>query len=174
MQKNISFDIAIKSKKWLTVKNIEKFIAKTCHDLILLSEIKFFVAKKTNALELSISLVSDAQIKKINNQFRGKNKATDVLSFAFFDENLIRQNGLKNTIKNSRQIFLGDIVLAFETINKEAKTSQKDFYEHLTHLLLHSILHLVGHDHEKEEDAKKMEKIEISILKKLGIKNPYK
>ena len=173
MESRINIDLETKSKKWLAVKNIEKFINKTCPELILLSEIKTFLRKKSNSLELSISLVSNAQIKKINQQFRNKNKATDVLSFSFLDEKLIHKNGFENVTKPMQQLFLGDIVLAFEIINKEALAAKKDFHHHLTHLLLHSILHLIGHDHEKPKDAKIMEEIEIKILKKLGINNPY-
>jgi len=171
-QRLIHVDVVAKSKKWLSIKNIEKFIEKTCKELILLSEIKSFL-KKQNSLDLSVSLVSDAQIKKINHEFRNKNKATDVLSFSFLDEKLIRKNGFENVVKSMPQLFLGDIVLAFETINKEAIAAKKDFYHHLTHLLLHSILHLIGYDHENKEDAKIMEKIETKILQKIGIKNPY-
>lgn len=172
MQNLIHIDLAIKSKKWLALKNIEKFIEKTCVELILLSEIKSFL-KKQNHLELSICLVSNAQIKKINQEFRNKNKPTDVLSFSFLDEKLIRKIGFKNVAKPMQQMFLGDIILAFETINKEALATKKDFYHHLTHLLLHSILHLIGYDHERKKDAAIMEKIEIKILQKLKIKNPY-
>ncbi|MSP33799.1 MAG: rRNA maturation RNase YbeY [Rickettsiales bacterium] len=169
----IRIDIATKSKKWLVVKNIEKTIEQTCQKLILLSEIKTFLQKKMNCLEISVSLVSNLQIKKINQQFRNKNTPTDVLSFSFLDEKLIRKNGFENTTKTTQQLFLGDIILAFEVINKEAIEAKKDFQQHLTHLLLHSILHLIGYDHEKKKDAKIMEEIEIKILRKLKIGNPY-
>lgn len=171
-QNRINIDLVTKSKKWSAVKNIEKFVEKTCKELILLSEIKSFL-KKENHLELSISLVSNAQIKKINHEFRNKNKATDVLSFPFLDEKLIHKIGFENATKSTPQLFLGDIVLAFEVINKEAIAAGKDFNHHLTHLLLHSLLHLIGYDHEKKKDAEEMEKIEIKILQKIGIKNPY-
>ena len=169
----INIDLVIRSKKWLTVKNIEKFINKTCCELILLSEIKAFLRKQSNSLELSICLLSNAQIKKINQQFRNKNKPTDILSFSFLDEKLIRKNGFKKVVKPMQQLFLGDILLAFEMISKESIATKKDFHHHLTHLLLHGILHLIGHDHESLEDAKIMEEIEIKILQKLKISNPY-
>ena len=171
-QNRIHIDLATKSKKWLVVKNIEKFVEKTCAELILLTEIKSFL-KKQNCLELSVSLVSNTQIKKINHEFRDKNKPTDVLSFSFLDEKLIRKIGFENVTKPMQQLFLGDIVLAFEIINKEAIAAKKDFHHHLTHLLLHSILHLIGYDHEKKKDAEIMEEIEIKILRKLKIGNPY-
>ncbi len=165
MTKQIHIDIAVKSKKWTAIKNIEKFIAEICTTLIPLTELNKYLQKKSNQLEVSISLSSDAQIKKINHEFRGKNKATDVLSFPFLD--------FKSSKNLGPNIFLGDIVLAFETINKEAVLAKKDFHDHLTHLVLHSLLHLLGHDHEKTADAKIMEDLEIKILKKIGIANPY-
>jgi len=165
MTKQIDIDVALKSKKWLAIKNIEKFIVEICESLIPLTELNKHLKKKSNRLELSVCLSSDAQIKKINHEFRNKNKATNVLSFPFLDFKLNKNLG--------PNIFLGDIVLAFETINKEAVLAKKNFHDHLTHLVLHSLLHLIGHDHEKIADAKIMEDLEIKILKKIGIKNPY-
>lgn len=141
----MNIDIVTKSKKW---QGQEKLIEKITKKILPLTKVK--------AEEVSISLVCDAQMKKINFQFRGKNKSTNVLSFPGLD-----------------QFFLGDIVIAYETLAREAKEQKKDFNDHLTHLILHSILHLLGHDHEEEKDAQKMEKLEIKILHQLGIQNPY-
>ncbi len=142
----MEIDIVTKSKKW---KGKEILVEKLTKKLLPQLKIK--------AEEVSISLVSDAQMKKINFQFRQKNKPTNVLSFPAFDE-----------------VFLGDIVIAFETLEREAKEQNKSFENHLTHLILHSILHLLGYDHEEEKEAQKMEKLEIKILHQLGIANPYK
>ena len=142
----IAVDVVTKNKKW-TGK--EKLVERLAKKLISLT--------KSDAQELAISLVSDRQMKKINFQFRDKNKPTNVLSFPAFD-----------------RLFLGDIVIAYETLEREAKEQKKKFNDHLTHLILHSILHLLGHDHEKEKMAQKMEKLEIKILKQLDIENPNK
>jgi probable rRNA maturation factor len=168
----ISIDLVSKSKKWLAEKNIEKFIKKTCEELILLTDLKK-ILRKNFQLEVAISLVSDLQIKKMNQQFRSKSAATNVLSFPALDENLLRQIGLKKLVGGAEYLFLGDIVIAYETTKKEALLQKKDFHHHLTHLILHSILHLLGHDHEESNMAEKMENLEIKILKKLKIKNPY-
>jgi len=173
MPSKIHIDLVVKSKKWLAKKTLEKFIAKTARQLILLCEIGDFAAQKSKQIELSISLVSNAQMKKINLQFRGQNKATNVLSFPFLDEAKIRKNGLLKHIENFDYVMLGDIVLSLEIIEKEALLAKKSLKEHISHLLLHGILHLLGHDHENEQDAKVMEKLEIAILQKIGIKNPY-
>ncbi len=142
----IAVDVVTKNKKWV---GKEKFVERLAKKLISLV--------KSDAQELAISLVSDRQMKKINFQFRDKNKPTNVLSFPAFD-----------------RLFLGDIVIAYETLEREAKEQKKKFNDHLTHLILHSILHLLGHDHEEEKMAQKMEKLEIKILKQLDIENPYK
>lgn len=142
----MKIDVVSKSKKWA---GKEKLVGKITKKILPLLKLK--------SCELAISLVSDRQMKKINLQFRDKNKPTNVLSFPAFDK-----------------IFLGDIVVAYETLVREAKEQKKTFDDHLTHLILHSILHLLGHDHEEEKMAQKMEKLEIKILHQLGISNPYK
>jgi probable rRNA maturation factor len=142
----IVVDVVTKNKKWAGKEKLVERLAKKLISLV-----------KSDAQELAISLVSDRQMKRINFQFRDKNKPTNVLSFPAFD-----------------RLFLGDIVIAYETLECEAKEQKKKFNDHLTHLILHSILHLLGHDHEEEKMAQKMEKLEIKILKQLDIENPYK
>jgi len=165
-------DIVVKSKKWAEIKNVENFVEKTIQKIIPLTDLKK-ILKKNFILEISVSLVSDLQMKKINLEFRGKNKATNVLSFPALDENLIRQIGLKELAGNDEYLFLGDIIIAFETLKKESLAQKKKFHDHLIHLILHSILHLIGYDHEEEKMAKIMEDLEVKILKKLKIKDPY-
>jgi probable rRNA maturation factor len=168
----INIEIESSSKKWLVEKNIEKFIEETCKKLIPLTDLKK-ILKKNFILEISISLVSDAQIKKINSEFRDKNKPTDVLSFSNLDEKIIRNKGIVKAVGDLKYLFLGDIVLSYETIKKDSLAQKKNFRNHMTHLILHSILHLIGFDHEETEMAKKMERLEIQILKKFKIRNPY-
>ncbi len=168
----ISIDIVIKSKKWQQEKNIEKFIEDTCKALIPLTDLKT-ILKKNFELELSISLLSDSQIKKINHEFRQKNKPTNVLSFPSLDENLLRQIGIKKAVGTCEYLLLGDIIISYDTLKKESLAQKKRFRDHLTHLVLHSILHLIGYDHEDEKMANTMEALEIKILQKLNIKNPY-
>ena len=109
---------------------------------------------------ISISFSGDKKIMELNSCFRKKNSATNVLSFP-------SNNKFKNTL------FLGDIIFSIETILREAKVDNKTVENHLTHLFIHAVLHLLGYDHEKPEDAKKMEYLEIQILSKLKIDNPY-
>jgi len=112
-----------------------------------------FSSKKKK--EVSVVLASDAFVRKLNREFRSKDKPTNVLAFP----------GGEN--------HLGDIILARQTVVREAREQQKTPHDHAIHLIVHGILHLLGHDHMREKEASKMEACEIKILKKLGIKNPY-
>lgn len=168
----ICVDIAVRSKKWQEEKDIEKFVEKTCKTLIPLTDLKKILTKDFE-LELTVLMVSDLQIKKINSEFRQKNKPTNVLSFPSLDENLVRKIGLKKAIGPSKYLLLGDIIISYETVKKESLAQKKKFRDHITHLILHSILHLIGHDHEDEKMANTMEALEIKILKKISIANPY-
>ena len=105
--------------------------------------------------ELSLVLSDDAQVQVLNRTYRGKDKPTNVLSFP--------QSGP----------LLGDIVLARETVVREAQEKGAAFEDHLTHLIIHGWLHLQGFDHVVEHEAEEMEAIEIAALATLGIDNPY-
>lgn len=165
----ITVDLLIKSKKWQNLPKIEQKIKNIIKNLIPLSPLAKINDKNLN-LELTILLVASRTMKNLNSQHRGKNYATDVLSFP---AQQIKDGKVKNLQIFDNYLFLGDIICCFETIQKEATQQNKDFDSHLTHLILHSILHLIGFDHEEIKAAKKMEDLEIEILEKLGIKNPY-
>ena len=109
---------------------------------------------------ISISFSGDKKVMELNNYFRKKNSATNVLSFP-------------SNYKFDNTLFLGDIIFSLETILKEAKRDNKSVENHLMHLFIHAVLHLSGYDHETEEQAKKMEDLEIQILNNLQIDNPY-
>lgn len=106
--------------------------------------------------EVSITLVDDKQIHKLNKQYRGIDKPTNVLSFELGDD-----------------VLLGDIFISLDTVTKEAATEGISVPEHTAHMIIHGMLHLQGYDHLNDRDAEIMEKLEIKILKKLGYKNPY-
>ena len=123
--------------------------------------------RKPNArnVELAIVLTSDGAIKRLNALYRGKNKPTDVLSFPAWAG--------AGPEANAREAILGDVVIARATSARDAKAEHKPLNEHLTHLVVHGVLHLLGYDHERDIDARAMERLEISILKTLGLTNPY-
>lgn len=119
-------------------------------------------------VELNVKLTNDAEIQQLNRQFRGKDKPTNVLSFPAMDETEI------HILPEDFPIVLGDIALALETIEQEAIAQSKLFEHHVSHLVIHGILHLLGYDHETDSEAEEMEALEVDILKKLSISNPYK
>ena len=113
---------------------------------------------------LSVNLSDDTNIRKSNFKWKGSYKATNVLSFP---------NEEKFNNCETNMVYLGDIILAYETIEKERKIKNIDLRKHLAHILVHGILHLKGYTHQSVEDTKLMQNEEIRILKNLKIKNPY-
>ena len=124
----------------------------------------FFKKKK---LYFSILLTNDDEIREINLRYKNLNKPTNVLSFKSMIDDM---NYFKNT---EQEIHLGEIIISMERILIEARINNVLFKDHFIHIFLHAILHILGYDHEIDSERKKMENIEISILKNLGIKNPY-
>ena len=112
------------------------------------------------AKNINFSFVSEEEIQKLNLTFLKKDKPTNVLSFP-------------SPATDLNQDLLGDIAICIDAIKKESHEQGKETADHLIHIILHSVLHLVGYDHEDEASANKMELLEISTLKKIGIANPY-
>lgn len=119
-------------------------------------------------VEVNIKLTDDSEIQILNREFRGKDKPTNVLSFpGMTDEDL-------DYLPDDTHFHLGDIALAFETINREAEDQEKTLQNHVLHLTVHGLLHLLGFDHETDDEATEMETLEVDILAKQSIPNPYK
>ena len=114
---------------------------------------------------LEFSIVIEKNIQHLNKQYRNKDKDTNILSFA--NHNLLTSKIFEKKIE------LGDLIFSYEKLFTEAKTQDKNENDHFFHLLTHGLLHLFGYDHEIESDAEIMENLEIKILEKLNIKNPY-
>lgn len=119
----------------------------------------------TGPVEVSVLLAGDEQVRALNRAWRGKDSPTNVLSF-------LAEAG--PTAGPSQPRLLGDIVVALETTQREARAAGKVLPDHLSHLLVHGTLHLLGYDHEEEADAKAMEARETELLAALGIADPYR
>jgi len=113
-------------------------------------------ARRRGRQTLVVALADDAAVQALNRRDRGFDKPTNVLSYP-----------------SGRRQPLGDIVLARETVAREARAQRKTLDQHLTHLVMHGTLHLLGYDHERDADALIMEALETRLLARLGIPDPY-
>ncbi len=120
--------------------------------------------------EVSVLGCDDARIAVLNADFRGKPQATNVLSWPA--EELAPETPGRDPAKPS-ETELGDIAIAYETCAREASEQDKPLGDHITHLLVHGTLHLLGYDHMTDADAAKMEALEVEILATLGVPDPY-
>jgi len=114
---------------------------------------------------VDITLADDAAQRDLNRIWRGKDVPTNVLAFPAADPSLPSPPGAP--------LLLGDVVLAYETVRREAAEQHKPLADHLRHLVVHGVLHLLGYDHDDADDAARMEAREIAILDELGVPNPY-
>ncbi|HVA35547.1 MAG TPA: rRNA maturation RNase YbeY [Stellaceae bacterium] len=121
-------------------------------------------AGKLGGAELAVVLADDTLIAALNRDYRGIAKPTNVLSFACA-EPAPRGTALR---------LLGDVVLAYGTISREARAQGKTLGDHLAHLVVHGVLHLLGFDHERGGEARRMEALEVAILADMGIADPYR
>jgi probable rRNA maturation factor len=113
-------------------------------------------------VEAAIVLSEDAELRALNRRWRGKDKPTNVLSFP------------SGAAGPDGRLLLGDVVLAYQTLEREAEEAQKPLSDHLSHLVIHGVLHLMGYDHEKPAEARRMEALEVRVLAGLGIPDPYR
>ena len=117
---------------------------------------------KRNNLYCTLLLSGDKEIKQLNKKFRKKNKSTDELSFTYH-----KKKELKKRIKSNKEIYLGDIII---NINKiKSKNVLKNFKEEFDHLWIHGLVHLLGHDHKKDKDFIKMNKIEKRFINLINV-----
>jgi probable rRNA maturation factor len=157
----VEIDIAVPCDAWLAA----------CPDADSLAEATARMALAAEAPEtdvpvlLGIVLTDDAEQRALNRTYRGKDSPTNVLSFAMTDPDEPSPPGAP--------ILLGDVVLAFETVAREAAEQRKTLPDHLRHLVVHGVLHLLGFDHESDAEAASMEAREVEILAALGVPAPY-
>lgn len=116
----------------------------------------------------TVLLTGNAKVRQLNHDFRGMDKATNVLSFPQYDP-----AELPRLAKQKGPVELGDIALAYQYVVSEAKNDNKLLINHITHLVIHGLLHLFGYDHLNDKDAGQMEKLEIEIMRELDLPNPY-
>lgn len=167
----IVLDTVVEDARWSTaIESIEQVAEKVKSAafgyLQQHENLEFLTADKP--LKINICLSDDDTVQGINKEFRGLDKPTNVLSFANLDfDNFAAEN------EPFDEIELGDIIVAFETMAREADEQEVTLYAHFCHLLTHGFLHLSGYDHQTPDEAAYMENLEKEILQILGIANPY-
>lgn len=159
--KGHEINIIIDGVKWQTQPlDYKKLIPEVVKIILTHELISEFV-------EVNIRLTDDAVMQQLNKQFRHLDKPTNVLSFPADIEDSL------SPFFDAELLVLGDIALGYETLVQESKDQGKTFKDHFIHLLVHGILHNLGFDHLTDGEAQEMEELEIKILEKLGINNPY-
>lgn len=153
-------DIVIEQDAWLEIADRDAVIEQAARLAHLRSG-----APGRAAAQVTVALLDDAGVQALNRQFRGQDKATNVLSFPASRPHAAEVDDLPS---------LGDIVLAYETVKREASVDGISFQDHLRHLVVHGVLHLVGFDHESDGEADVMESLETKILGELNVADPYR
>jgi len=145
-------DIVLTSSRWRKVPAVQRLIRKA---------IAAAAPASARRSVVTVVLTDNALIKKLNRKWRRRDKATNVLSFP------------APIVRRPTPRFLGDIVIAYGTVAAEAKAQHKPLNHHLVHLAVHGFLHLLGYDHESDQDAERMERRERKVLVRLAIPDPY-
>jgi probable rRNA maturation factor len=146
-------DVLVESGLWKQSRVVKSLIRRAIEEAA--------AAVSTSGVELAIVLTNDSAIRLLNRDWRGTDATTNVLSFPAHGA-------------GGEPPFIGDIVLAYETVAREAHDEGKPFAHHVAHLSVHGFLHLTGYDHQRSRDADEMETIERKILRRLAIPDPYR
>jgi probable rRNA maturation factor len=154
----IAIDIAVEAGAWPPKPALRSLVRKA-----VAATLQETGADSGTGSELSVVFSDDAHMRRLNAGWRGKDKPTNVLSFPAFR---VEPGGPIPPL-------LGDIVLAAETVAREAEVEGKPLDHHITHLVIHGMLHLLGHDHEDAAEAESMEALERAALARLAIPDPY-
>ena len=148
--------ITDRHKQHKTDKKLRDLIRKTCNTVIKLEELE-------GAYEVSVTLVSNDEIKEINSKYRNKNRVTDVLSFP------MGENGIYDINPENSRYMLGDIIISLDRAEEQADSFNHSFEREVSYLTAHSMLHLLGYDHMKQSDKKIMRTREKAVMKAMGL-----
>lgn len=154
---SLQSDISIECESWSKLENLDQLVEKALQVTAHESGKKLFAGA-----EVSLLFCDDARIRELNREWRGLDKPTNVLSFPAAPANRLATAPL-----------LGDIAIAYETVVRESEEEDKSLQDHASHMIVHGLLHLLGYDHETEEEAEEMEALERRALAGLGISDPY-
>ena len=157
----VAIDVMVDSPLWNAHRGIKALLRRTIAAAAAMAS--------TTDGELAIVLTDDSAIRALNRRWRGRDEPTNVLSFPAS----VRPIPAKAAKRKKPPHLFGDIVIAYETTAREAQAQHKPLRDHLAHLAVHGFLHLLGYDHEGEEQAAAMEALEIAVLARLDVPDPY-
>ena len=152
----LCIETSVEYAGWSALDHLDSLVAES-----LQSALEESGDELVDGVEVSLLFCDDARIRELNRDFRGQDKPTNVLSFPSPDP--------PETAR-----FIGDIAVACQTVAREAQEQGKTLEQHCRHMIVHGFLHLLGYDHEDEAEAEAMEAMEIRILRRLGVDNPYR
>ncbi len=159
VEPRLAVDVLIESDGWRMLPEAEHLVRRA----VTFAAASVFESRHRN-VELCVLLCDDEAIARLNSYWRGQAKPTNVLSFpAPPPKGRARGKGVP----------LGDIAIAYETLTREAAENRKAASDHLSHLVVHGFLHLMGYDHHMDDEAERMERLERDILAQIGIADPY-
>ena len=150
-------DISFECESWSLINHLDQLVDDALKATVLEAKKKLL-----DGAEVSLLFCDDARIREFNREWRGLDKPTIVLSFPAVPADRLATSPL-----------LGDIAVAFETVSRESKDEGKTLSHHTSHMIVHGLLHLLGYDHETDEEAEEMEALERAALARLGIADPY-
>ncbi|NNM74405.1 rRNA maturation RNase YbeY [Enterovirga aerilata] len=154
----IALDVEIEAEAWSAITGVEWLATRAAQAALAAARLG-----EDEDLEATLLLTDDASVRELNRQWRGQDKPTNVLSFP-----------AEMASPPGEPRHLGDIALAYETVAREAEAEGKPLPNHMAHLVVHGLLHLLGHDHETDPEAERMERAEVLALEALGIPDPYR
>lgn len=193
MADRVEIALSIEDERWeASVVDVEMLCERSARSALVAAHAQDPDWLPNGPVEMSVILADDTTVQELNKNYRGKDKPTNVLSFALYadgggeededegfeDEELDEDEADDGDVEflspdDPVPVILGDVILAFETVEREAREQRKAFADHLAHLVTHGVLHLLGYDHIEDSEAEQMERLETQILSGLGIADPY-
>lgn len=165
----VTIDVAVEDPRWQAVAAAAEAVLTPLAEAALAAAAGALPPRRP--VELGIVLADDALVRRLNRDYRGRDAPTNVLSFALTEGVDGAEEGEPDV--PGAPVLLGDVVVAYETVMAEAQAQGKPPLDHLRHLIVHGVLHLLGYDHQNESAAGTMERLEVAVLQRFGIADPY-
>lgn len=156
-------ELHIRDSRWRKIRGLRATLKKACYQTLT-----HLPASLVFPITVNLLLTNDKAVRKLNRDFRGMDKPTNVLSFPQYESSQLTKMG-----RGGEHVEIGDIVMGYQYIVAEAKKDHKILINHITHLFIHGLLHLFGYDHMTNKEADRMERLEKKIMAKLNLPDPY-